>query len=131
MKHLTHPMFAMSQFTSEWMRLSVASSQLAVASAVTIGHRLPQFVEAAMGSPGAQAEVRRAGSEKIAAVMEAQMAIGKAMLQAGMSFPRGTSASKHFQVMADLTHATMAPAKRLATANAKRLTTQASRKRKG
>jgi hypothetical protein len=126
-----HPFLALTQFTTEWVRLSSASSQLAVASVVTIGHRLPQFVEAAMGFPDAQAEVRRAASEKVSAAMDAQAAIGQAMYQASINLARPATAAQRFQAMADLTHATMAPAKRLATANAKRLTSQASRKRKG
>jgi hypothetical protein len=126
MKPVPHPLLAFSQITTEWLRLSAASGQMAFASAVTIGHRLPQFVEAAMGFPDAQAEVRRAGAEKIAAAMEAQMAMGRAMMEAAMSLTRPTSPAQHFQAMADMTHATMAPARRRATANAKRLTNQAS-----
>ncbi|MGL4729398.1 MAG: hypothetical protein ACRCWO_11645, partial [Bosea sp. (in: a-proteobacteria)] len=99
MKSLANPFLAMTQFTTEWVRLSAASSQLAVASVVTIGHRMPQFVEAAMGFPDAQAEVRRAGSEKIAATIEAQVAIGQALFEASMSLTRPSTAAERFQAM--------------------------------
>lgn len=130
MFNFAQPFLTMSQLTSEWMRLSAASGQLAMASAVTIGHRLPQFVEAAMGFPDAQAEVRRAASEKVAATVEAHMVVGKALIDASFSFGQPTTTAQRLIAMADLTHATMAPVKRRATANAKRLT-RASLRRKG
>jgi hypothetical protein len=130
MFNFAQPFLTMSQFTSEWLRLSAASSQLAVASAVTIGHRLPQFVEAAMGFPDAQAEVRRAASEKIAATVEAHMVVGQAMLHASLSMGQPATTAQRLIAMADLTHATMAPVHKRARANARRLTRESLRRKR-
>ncbi len=121
-------LFAGQTLAAEWLKLSATSGQIAYVSAVTITHRIPHFVEAALGFPDAQAEVRRAGMEKIAATLEAQMAAGVALMQASMTLAHPITALGRVQALADLTNATLAPVQRRATANARRLT-QARRKR--
>jgi hypothetical protein len=111
-------------FTQEAMRFGEAASQLAVASGITIGHRLPQFVGAAFGLPAAQAEVRHAVMEKWTATLEAHMATSMAMMQFGWSFALGSTSQANVRLAADVAHAAMAPASRRAKANATRLTAE-------
>lgn len=110
--------------TDEVMRIGTAASQLAVASGITIGHRLPQFLGAAMGLPAAQAEVRHAMMEKMAATMEAQMATGLAMMQFGWSLASGSTSQATVRSAANVAHAAMEPASRRAQANATRLSAE-------
>jgi hypothetical protein len=107
--------------TDETARLGKAASQLAVASGITIGYRLPQFVGAAFGLPAAQEEVRQAMMEKWAATVETQMATGMAMMQLGWSMALGGTSQANMRLVADVAHAAIAPSSRRAKANASRL----------
>ena len=116
-----HSLRTAGTMAHEAMRITTAANQLAVASRITIGHRLPQFWGAAFGLPGAQAEVRHAIVEKMAATMETQVATGFAMMELGFSFATGGTSQANFKKAADIAHAAMAPSSRRAKANATRL----------
>ncbi len=111
----------MGIFTQEAVKLGTTAAQLAVASGITIGHRLPRFFEAALGFPAAQEEVHKAVVEKMAATAESHIATSFAMMQLGWSMALGGTSQATMRKAANVGHAALESSTRRAKANASRL----------
>lgn len=125
---LARPFRLAATLAAETINLSTTAGQLAVASSLTIGYRLPRFVEAAFGSSAAQHEVRQAVSEKFAALNEAQREVALAMVHLSLAMAPGVGQTVRVRKAAAVARAALEPATRRAHANARRL---GSRKARG
>lgn len=122
-----HAAAAPSVAASEALELGAAMGELLLSSMTTVAYRMPHFFSASFGSVSGQKEVRKAMSEKFAALHEAQKGTALAMMRLGLAVSSGSATTTQVRHVAAVAHASLAPASRRASANAKRLTAASRR----